>query len=256
MATVVFVPGFWEGPEVFAAVQQALKATSIHTVTASLVSTGRSSPNNPTMHDDVAAVRSLVESLLHEQKEVILVLHSAAGYIGTQAAYGLSVAERGRQGRNGGVTGFVFIAAGIFEPGMQTGSLPFFDYQVRPCPARRRQMLTGQGDQLRCKDPRHILFNDLSEVEAASWADRLRCQPASGWDGTIQPICEGLERSIYLICEGDQAVPLPVQRQFAASAGSKLVSCSAGHMAMLSQPDKVVSVVRQAQREFSREQAI
>lgn len=77
MASVAFVPGLWEDPQVFETVQEQLEASNIPMLATSFVSTGKSSPNNPTMHDGVKAVRSQIEWLVNEEKDMLLVLHSA-----------------------------------------------------------------------------------------------------------------------------------------------------------------------------------
>ena len=51
---------------------------------------------------------------------------------------------------------------------------------------------------------------------------------------------------MYLICENDATTTLGLQKELAALARSEVETCSAGHMAMLSQPGKVVEVVRRA----------
>lgn len=52
--------------------------------------------------------------------------------------------------------------------------------------------------------------------------------------------------SVYLCCTKDRIIPLNVQHKIAAMAGAKIESCDAGHMVVLSQPERVVEVVRRA----------
>lgn len=97
-----------------------------------------------------------------------------------------------------------------------------------------------------CKDPRNSLFNDMSDAEAEKWAAVLECQPSSGWNDKCTYAGWKDVPSVYLVCENDAAIPLELQMQVASLAGSEVVTCSAGHMVMLSQPEKVVEVVRKA----------
>jgi hypothetical protein len=86
----------------------------------------------------------------------------------------------------------------------------------------------------------------MSDAEAEKWIKPLECQPSSGYNGKCTYAGWKDVSSVYLVCENDAAVPLPLQMQMATLAGSEIVTCSAAHMMMLSQPDKVVEVVRKA----------
>ena len=81
--TLVFVPGLWESHAgVFASVVGKLKERyEVKTIVASLVSTGCISPGNPTLLDDIAVVRSFIEPVVRREEDVILVMHSAGGYV-------------------------------------------------------------------------------------------------------------------------------------------------------------------------------
>ena len=97
-----------------------------------------------------------------------------------------------------------------------------------------------------CKDPLALLFNDLPNDEARSWAGKLQCQPASGWDGKVTYGGWTQIPSVYLLCEQDAVLPLELQKKMAGLAGSEIENCAGGHMVPLSQPNKVVEVVRRA----------
>lgn len=51
---------------------------------------------------------------------------------------------------------------------------------------------------------------------------------------------------MFLCCAQDQVIPLEVQRQIAEMAGAEMETCDAGHMVILSQPERVVEFVREA----------
>lgn len=133
--TILFVPGFWEGPAPFALVTALLQSAGYATQTATLPSTGTSSPGNPSMKDDIAAVRSAIAGLVDtEGKTVVLVLHSAGGFVGSNAAEGLDVKARQGAGLKGGVCRIVFLTGAVFPEGYKHASLPFFTYDVSPPP--------------------------------------------------------------------------------------------------------------------------
>ena len=124
---VLFVPGFWEGPSVFEKVTTLLIAEGITTEVAELPSTGTTSPGNPTMKDDIAAVRDYIEIVLSRGEDVLLVLHSAGGFIGSEAMQGLDKKSRGDQP---GVVGIVFLAGAVFPEGYEHQPLPFAVVEV------------------------------------------------------------------------------------------------------------------------------
>ncbi|KAJ5619236.1 hypothetical protein N7510_003220 [Penicillium lagena] len=224
MAPVIFlVPGLWEGPSVFEPLSALMTANGFTTESAVLLSTGTVSPGNPTMKDDIAAVRQHLQEVVAQGEDVLLVLHSAGGFIGSEAMQGLSKKQRKESGQKGGVVGIVFLSGAVFPEGYEHQPLPFA-----------------------VVEPDVLLFNDIPEQEKAKWLAELRPQPASGWDGKVTYTGWKDVPSVYLICEGDKALPVPLQEQLAALANSKIQRCSAGHVPQLSQPEKVMEVIKAA----------
>lgn len=85
------------------------------------------------MHDDEAVIRRVVCKLVEEeQNEVVMVLHSAGGFLGTAAIEGLSRKERNVRELLGGVVGFVFLSAAVMDVGHVHATLPFFDINASP----------------------------------------------------------------------------------------------------------------------------
>lgn len=97
-------------------------------------------------------------------------------------------------------------------------------------------------------DPLNTLSNDIPAPTAeSSLKGYCTFQPtAKDYDAKIA--CCGWRDipSVYLCCKGDAPLPPGMQDQFAEMVGAKVESCSAGRMVPLSQPDKVVEVVRSA----------
>lgn len=97
-----------------------------------------------------------------------------------------------------------------------------------------------------CVDPRNSLFNDLDDESAKNWIKSLQSHPANGWGGTIT-YCGWREvDSTYLVCEKDQILPESLQLQCASLAGSNIERCASGHMVIITMPEKVVEVVKDA----------
>ena len=115
--TVFFVPGLWDGPSVFNHVSSLLSKNGIKSESATLRSTGTISPGNPSMHDDILGIRADLEPTIARGEDVVLVLHSAAGFLGSAAFEGLAAKFRRERVEKGGVIGIVFITAGILDVG-------------------------------------------------------------------------------------------------------------------------------------------
>ncbi|GMG41245.1 unnamed protein product [Aspergillus oryzae var. brunneus] len=114
----------WEGPTVFNPVSTLLTASNLKTETATLPSTGTISSGSPSLKDDVLAVRTHIEKLVQQGEDVLLALHSAGGFIGSEAMEGFSRKDREERGLSGGVVGIAFVAAAIVEEGMCMGICP------------------------------------------------------------------------------------------------------------------------------------
>ena len=126
--TILFVPGFWEGPAPFAEVSSLLQGYGFPTEVAALASTGKVSPGNPSMLDDIAAIRDTVTKLVESGKEVVMVMHSGGGFLGSNAIEGLGSKARGEA--KGGVIKLVFLAGAVFPEGFHHDPLPFYTIDV------------------------------------------------------------------------------------------------------------------------------
>lgn len=129
---VVIVPGFWEGSETYDATTSAIISAGYACTTIQLPSTGTVPPNNPTMYDDIDAIRRVLEDILERDgKEIVLVMHSVGGFLGSNAIKGMSIEERKAQGKDGGVRKLLFLTAGLLPEGTMHTTPPFCDVQVR-----------------------------------------------------------------------------------------------------------------------------
>lgn len=142
--TILFVPGLWEGSAPFSHVASLLQAQGYPTEIATLPSTGTVSPGNPSMLDDIAAIRATVSNLVDKGQQVVLVLHSSGGFLGSNAIEGLSLKARQEKQLEGGVSKIIFLTGGIASEGFKHAPLPFFTYDVgsdplpsRPTPLRK-----------------------------------------------------------------------------------------------------------------------
>lgn len=94
------------------------------------------------------------------------------------------------------------------------------------------------------RSPLTNLFHDFPASEAEIHAKSLSWQPATYIESIHVSYCAWKDiPSVYLCCTQDRIIPLEVQHEIAAMAGARTESCEAGHMVILSQPERVVEVV-------------
>jgi pimeloyl-ACP methyl ester carboxylesterase len=113
---VYILHGAWHGPAYFETVKGKLQALGYTMLCPQQPSTGASPPTK-TLHDDAAVVRAELELLIEHGQEVVLVMHSYGGMVGTQAAAGLGKAERTKQGKTGGVVRLLYACSFLLPLG-------------------------------------------------------------------------------------------------------------------------------------------
>jgi hypothetical protein len=82
------------------------------------------------MNDDVAAIRAAIEKLTTAGEDVVLVLHSAGGFLGSMAIEGLTRKAFRSKSLKGGVAKIVFLTAAVVPEGTPHGKPPFAYYDV------------------------------------------------------------------------------------------------------------------------------
>ena len=113
---VYVLHGAWHGPSYFETVKAKLHALGYTMACPEQPSTGASPPTK-TLYDDAAYVRAELELLIEHGQEVVLVMHSYGGMVGTQAAAGLGKAERTQRGLSGGIVRLFYACAFLLPVG-------------------------------------------------------------------------------------------------------------------------------------------
>jgi hypothetical protein len=112
----VFIPGAWHGPEGFDAVRQGLSQQGYSSEAIALPSIGAEPPNKG-LHSDIVHVYGILKQLADQGKQIILVMHSYGGMVGSGAVKGVEYAQRGKDGEKGGVIMLVFMCAFLTPKG-------------------------------------------------------------------------------------------------------------------------------------------
>jgi pimeloyl-ACP methyl ester carboxylesterase len=216
--TVVLVHGAWHGSWVWDTLRTEL-GTDIEVRTVGLPSAG---PRLGSLADDVAAIRSTVAAV---NGPVVVVAHS---YGGLPVTEGLADMDN--------VVRIVYLAAFLIDAGMSLagalgGGMPdWWDVHEKE----------GYVAALR---PEEVFYNDLDVATAKNSAERLTHQALSPF---LEPLTAAAWRSIpssYVLCEKDQAIPLPVQEMMAANA-TRTTRLSSSHSPFLSVPKELAAVLR------------
>lgn len=132
--TLVFIPGFWEGPTAFSKIATTL--TSQHAYATEVIplpSTGTSGSDAKTFPTDVAFIRAKVQKLVHDGIEIIFIMHSAGAYIGSQAIRDLGLSQRKSGGEAGGVKTLVYLSGALLPEGSDHPPQPLFQITVCEC---------------------------------------------------------------------------------------------------------------------------
>ena len=205
--------------------------------------------------DDATAVRAELGRLIeHEGKDVVVIMHSYGGLVGSEAVTEeLGRTKRKEKGLPGGVIHLFYYSAFLLEEGQSVlsafGESPNNDVKVNILiflqPPYMLTLLKPDGRFYILHGDR-VLYNDLSPSEASLWASRLIAQSYQVQTTKITHTAWRYVPSTYLICENDQAAPVQYQERFAASAGSQVERCNSGHSPHLSQPQMLVRKIHEA----------
>lgn len=98
----------------------SLKKLNISAEIGSQPSDGGFPPVGRSMYGDAVYWRNKITSLLDAGKDVVMIMHSIGGIVGTEAAQGLSKAERQKAGLPGGVVHLIYLASYLADEGEST----------------------------------------------------------------------------------------------------------------------------------------
>ncbi|KQR17460.1 alpha/beta fold hydrolase [Cellulomonas sp. Leaf334] len=199
-------------------------------------------PANPlrSVSGDAAYIRSFVSTI---EGPVVLVGHSYGGAVITNAAVGAD-----------NVKALVYIAAFALEEGEAAGPATALGSDgpppdltqvivVRPFPD------AGEGNADAYLDPAifpQTFCQDLPAEEGAIMAVSQRPAALATLGEPSGPPAWRTLPSWYLVASQDRVIPPAAERAMAARAGSTTVEIDSSHVAMISHPDEVADLIKQA----------
>lgn len=108
--TVLIVSGAAHTPKHFEPLKTLLESSGYDVYNPRLPSNSIYPPDH-SYQRDVDTVREIAEQLAHEEKRIIVLMHSYGGFVGTDAMAGLGLEARARQGLRGGIEWLAYMTA-------------------------------------------------------------------------------------------------------------------------------------------------
>lgn len=219
--TVVLVHGAWADGSSWRRVIARLLAEGLDVVAV----------QNPTssLADDVAATQAILATVAGP---VVLVGHSWGGTVITEA------------GNDPKVAGLVYVAAFAPDVGESTGD----QVGAHPPPPGLSGVADDGTGRLRMSVASWIenVAQDLPQDEARVLAAIAPPLGAATFGDKITQAAWKNRPNWYVLSSEDRAVSVPLQRELALRLRARTTELAASHMALLSQPDAVAAVIRDA----------
>ena len=240
---VVIVPGAWHVPAHYKILSNGLQSAGYDVTTCDMPSTGPPEPL-PDMSEDIAVVQSAIKSYIDKGLNVVLVMHSMGGLIGGSACKGLRPED---QTSGKGIIQLVYLASFAAQEG-----LTFIQAKPDHEHSSFIHLTGGMGKscwmQPIAEDPLNTFYNDCSpEVAKEAWS-HVRINFSENLCHHACPYSAWKEiDSNYLVCELDNAIPLPAQEFMSSQEGGRwrrVERLRSGHSPFLSRPDETIDFVK------------
>lgn len=220
-ATVVLVHGAWADASSWRRVIPALQRAGIAVMAV----------QNPTtsLAADVAATRQTLEAI---DGPVVLVGHSWGGTVITEA------------GNDPKVKALVYVAAFAPDAGQSTGD----QVGAHPAPPGLSGVVPFGASYLKMGVDSWInnVAQDLPEQDARVLAVTQTPLSLTTFTDTVTTPAWTARPNWYAISTRDRAVSVELQRELAARLKARTVELDASHMSLLSRPEEVAALIRDA----------
>ncbi len=243
---IVLVHGAWHVPQHYTDFIQQLQQAGFEVICPLLPTCDETKCLDADMFGDAHVVRNLVLSLIERSREVVMLLHSYGGAVGTEAVKGLSVSERANEKLHGGVIHLIYLCGFMLQVGESVGgaSLP------RPVP-EPIELDEATGTTLPCQPPIQLFYADVEPERAKKMEALLVRQSGSAMTDAITYPAWRYIPTTYLRTQDDQVLfPHWQERQMKAARaiGTSLAveTFVSSHSPFLSMPREIVGAVERA----------
>ena len=240
---IVVVHGAWHIPWHYSPLQNALEKAGYEVTTPHLPSTSSKEPL-PDMWPDVRIIQDAIKSYIAKNMDVVVVMHSYGGCVGTTAVAGLRPQD---QPNGKGDPSLVYVCAFPLDEGVSLYSFG----NGKHAPFARLYGEAGTGILMGCDNPPYIprdfFYHDCPPEMADEAVKNLRlfsespCHTKATYAGW-----KHIEAN-YLICENDQVLPESLQEMMASQEGGKwtrVEKLAAGHSPFMAKPEETAMFVR------------
>lgn len=152
---ILYVPGAWHKASTFSPVSTLLEEAGYQVDLIDLPSVGPAK-HLPNFDADVQTIRSRIEKACDAGRDVVLIGHSYGSIPASEAANGLDVESRRKDGKTGGVKHLIFCCAFIVDEGHSLigafggNPLPWFK-------------ISDDNLEVNPDTPENIFYNDVDE---------------------------------------------------------------------------------------------
>jgi pimeloyl-ACP methyl ester carboxylesterase len=217
-STVVLVHGAWHGAWCWDEVVDRLSGDGLAVVTIDLPSV----VSGGDLYDDARALREVLDDTPGDK---VVVGHSYGGIVITEGAAGAE-----------GVRHLLYLTAFMLDEGQSLADVAGTDPPEWQIPAPDGKTLTVDG-------PQQVFYNTCPPEVADAAAARLRPQTIASFVEPVRSVAWRDVPSTYVICDRDQAIPVPAQEAMSARAGSTH-RLDSDHSPFLTDPDAVADLIR------------
>jgi pimeloyl-ACP methyl ester carboxylesterase len=221
-STVVLVHGAWHGAWCWEEVVSRLGGEGLAVVAVDLPSVA----SGGDLYDDARALRRVLDDTPGDK---VVVGHSYGGIVVTEGAAGAE-----------GVRHLVYLTAFMLDEGESLA-----DIVGRTPPDW--QIPDAEGKALTVENPQRVFYNTCPPEVADAAAARLRPHTIAAFVQPVRSVAWREVPSTYVICDRDNAIPVPAQEQMAARAGTTH-RLESDHSPFLTNPDAVAQLIRDVSR--------
>ena len=249
--TFIFVPGAWHAPSCFSLVTDRLSKQGYTSHGLSLPSVGA----NPGLQDfgaDVDALRDLINGCIAADEDIVVVLWSYAGVVGSEAILPTMLKRfREAEGTKGGVVHVVYLAAFLLPVGeaVVTGMAPtenedhVWRYDLDAGTISVNPRMAGP-----------LFYNDVEDSSLVEEMCRnLQSMSIGVFRSELTRAAWEYAPATLVLCEKDAVMSLEkMEKRLEYARGKcpgafeRVERCMAGHAPFLSMPDRVTEILRRA----------
>lgn len=115
---ILIIPGSFSSAPLYYPLVDAFRGLGYDAFVNNLPSASRHAPEEPaSLEDDAVFFRGVIEKLADKGRDVVVLMHSYGGMVGTEASKGVSKEERAKAGKQGGVVRLVYLVAMVLSAG-------------------------------------------------------------------------------------------------------------------------------------------